>query len=112
LDADAVRACCTPDMTQTESPNMLTPMMRTRDVSAMGEGVAAARGMRVEQSCEIVSMLCMRDTMVAELIWRARLKPGPLPENMTAYFACFFTFRDGLISGQRNYDCFERPEAG
>ena len=48
MDADAARACCTPDMTQTEYPNMLTPMTRTRDVRAMGEGVAAACGMRVE----------------------------------------------------------------
>ena len=112
FDAEAALACCTPDMTQIEYPNMLTPMPRTRDVRAMGEGVVAAREMLVEQSYEIVSALCSEDMLVAELVWRARLKPGPLPTQMTAYFACFFTFRDGLISGQRNYDCFARPEAG
>ena len=111
FDADAALACCTPDMTQIEYPNMLTPMPRTRDARAMGEGVTAARGMLVEQSYKIVSTLVSGDNLVAEMVWRATLKPGPLPEKMTAYFACFFTFRDGLISSQRNYDCFERPEA-
>ena len=112
FDAVAALACCTPDMTQTEYPNMLTPMPRTRDAKAMEEGVTAARGMLVEQSYEIVSTVMSDDVLVAEMVWRARLKPGPLPEKMTAYFACFFTFRDGLISSQRNYDCFERPEGG
>ena len=112
FDAAAALACCTPDMTQTEYPNLLAPMTRTRDLAAMGEGVGAARALLVKQSYEIVRLFETGDVAIAEMIWRGELKPGPLPERMTAYFAVFFTFRDGLISGQRNYDCFERPEAG
>lgn len=111
FDAAAALACCTPDMSQTEYPNMLTPTTRRRDVAAMGAGVDTAREMLVEQSYQIVSLFQIGDTAIAEMIWRGRLKPGPLPPEMTAYFAVFFTFRDGLISGQRNYDCFERPRA-
>jgi len=30
---------------------------------------------------------------------------------MVAYFACLFTFCNGLIWSRRNDDCFEGPEA-
>lgn len=111
FDAEVALGCCAPEMRQTEFPNMLTPMTRTRDREAMAEGVAAARGMLVKQSYEIVSEMDDGTTLAVELVWRATLKPGPLPEKMTAYFAAFFTFENGLISSQRNYDCFERPDA-
>jgi len=111
FDAEAALACCTRDMTQTEYPNLLTPMTRMREREAMGEGVVAAEAMLVEQSYEIIASHDAGEVLVMEMVWRATLKPGPFPEKMLAYFACFFTFRDGLISSQKNYDCFERPDA-
>ena len=111
VDSEAALACCTGDMIQTEYPNLLTPMTRTRDRETMGEGVVAAEAMLVEQSYEIIASHDAGEVLAMEMVWRATLKPGPLPEKMVAYFACFFTFRDGLISSQKNYDCFERPDA-
>jgi hypothetical protein len=111
FDATAALGCCTPDMTQIEYPNLLTPVTRRGTLATMAEGVVAARGMLAGQSYEIVSFAEIGGTAIAEMIWRGRLKPDPLPPEMTAYFAVFFTFRDGLIASQRNYDCFERSMA-
>lgn len=111
FDAEAALACCAVEMTQTEYPNLLTPMTRVRGLDEMGKGIVAAEAMLVEQSYEIVASHDAGEVLVMELVWRARPKPGPLPEQMVAYFACFFTFRDGLISSQKNYDCIERPDA-
>ncbi len=55
FDAEAALACCTRDMTQTEYPNMLTPMTRVRGLEEMGKGVLAAEAMLVEQSYEIIA---------------------------------------------------------
>ncbi len=111
FDSEAALACCATEMTQTEYPNMLTPMTRVRGVEEMGKGVVAAEAMLVEQRYEITASYDAGEVLVMELVWCATLKPGPLPEKTVCHFTSIFIVRDGLISSQRNHDCCVRPDA-
>lgn len=99
------------DVEQVEFPNLLTKAVTKRNKVALEE--ASVKGSQVikEQVYEIVKSYECENTVIIEAVWKGilavplgTLKPG---DQMTAYFAQFFEFKDGLIISQKNYDCFE-----
>jgi len=100
-----------PEIQQIEYPNQFVPKGAERDFAAMKE--AAERGRRVlrSQRYEVRTALANDDEVALEVLWVGTLAiaVGALPPGgeMRAHFGVFLTFRAGLITRQRNYDCFE-----
>lgn len=65
----------------------------------------------VSEQYEIVGALEQGDSLALEAIWTAQLALpfGSIPAGgtMRARLGIFFTFRDGKIATQHNYDCFD-----
>ena len=63
------------------------------------------------QRYEVVNAVAGGDTVVLEVRWSGTLAIsfGTIPAGgeMRARFALVLEFRDGRISRQRNYDCFD-----
>jgi ketosteroid isomerase-like protein len=100
-----------PDVRQIEYPNQFVPKGAERDLRAIME--AADRGRRVlrSQRYEVRTALANGNEIALEVLWVGTLAvtvgtlaPG---DEMRAHFGVFLTFRDGLITRQRNYDCFD-----
>lgn len=96
---------------QIEYPNLLTKKIVERNLNAIKD--ASIKGQQVisSQNYEIKKTYSCGDTVIIEAIWTGRLaiplgmlKAG---DEMKAYFAQFFEFKDSKIIKQRNYDCFE-----
>jgi ketosteroid isomerase-like protein len=100
-----------PDARQIEYPNQFVPKGAERDLEAMTE--AAERGRRVlrSQRYEVRTALANGDEVALEILWAGTLAVavGSLAsgDEMRAHFGVFLTFRDGQITRQRNYDCFD-----
>lgn len=100
-----------PDVVQREFPNLLTKAGATRDRAALLRGMEAGKKATTAERYEVVSLIAEGDEVAVEAIWTATLNVavGSLAagQTMRAYLAMFFTWRDGKIVAQRNYDCFE-----
>jgi len=100
-----------PDIVQRELPNRLVPGGATRDLAALRDAAERGKKVVIAQRYEILSAVEQGDRLALEVQWTATLGVpiGSLPAGgtMRAHFGVFFTFRDGLIVTQNNYDCFE-----
>ena len=100
-----------PDIVQTEYPNQFVPKGAERDLAAMKE--AAVRGSRVlrSQRYEVLTAIAHGSEVALEVIWVGTLAIAvgslAVDDEMRAHFGVFLTLRDGLITRQRNYDCFD-----
>jgi ketosteroid isomerase-like protein len=100
-----------PDVVQIEYPNQFVPTGAERDLAAIA--AAAERGRRVlqRQRYEVRTALAHGHEVALEVLWVGVLAiaVGTLAvgDEMRAHFGVFLTFRDGLITRQRNYDCFQ-----
>lgn len=100
-----------PDIRQIEYPNQFLPKGAERDLAAMAE--AAERGGRVLQSqrYEVRTAVATGQEVALEVLWVGVLAVAvgslAVGDEMRANFGVFLTFRDGLITRQRNYDCFQ-----
>jgi ketosteroid isomerase-like protein len=100
-----------PDVRQIEYPNQFVPKGAERDLGAIME--AAERGRRVlrSQRYEVRTALANGNEVALEVLWVGTLAVavGSLAagDEMRAHFGVFLTFRNGLITRQRNYDCFD-----
>ena len=100
------------DVIQTELPNALNPTGGKSDLKTIMHRSKQGTQMLSKQSYTIKSELMSQDGMIAvEALWQgtlavpvAGLQAG---EIMTGHFAMFFTFANGKILTQTNYDCFE-----
>jgi len=110
-DEKALATLLHPDIVQREFPNRLNPAGGTSDRVGMLE--AFRRGTKVlsGQKYEIKHAVAAGERLALEVAWTGTLamaigtlSPG---DAMRASFAVFLDVRDGLIVGQRNYDCFE-----
>jgi ketosteroid isomerase-like protein len=100
-----------PDICQIEYPNQFVPKGAERDLAAMA--AAAERGRRVLQSqrYEVRTAVATGPEVALEVLWVSILAVAVgslnVGDEMRANFGVFLTFRDGLITRQRNYDCFQ-----
>lgn len=96
---------------QIEYPNLLTKKITEREINALKEASIKGKQVISSQNYEIVRTYSCGNTVIIEAIWTGQLSIplGKLQagDEMKAYFAQFFEFRDGKIIKQRNYDCFE-----
>ena len=108
---DALARFFTEDVVQEELPNRLVPAGATRDLAGLLEAAARGRQAIRAQSYEIVSAVESGPSIALEVRWTGVLAVplGSLPAGgeMRARFAMFIELREGRISRQRNYDCFD-----
>lgn len=87
-----------PNGSRASLPGMLTPFEKGRQLLS-------------SQRYEIRNVVVNGDTVAPEAVWTGRFATsfGALQagSEMRAHSAMFLEFRDGKISRQRNYDCFE-----
>src|SRR5215831_653017 len=95
------------DIRQIEYPNQFVPKGAERDLAAMAE--AAERGRRVlrGQRYEVRTAVASGADVALEVLWVGILAVAvgslAVGDEMRANFGVFLTFRDGLITRQRNY---------
>ncbi len=100
-----------PEVEQKEFPNAITKHTAVRNLADLKKGAEKGRSVITEETYEVVQLHSCGETVILEAIWRGILaiQLGSIPAGgtLTAYFAQFFEFKDGMIYRQRNYDCFE-----
>jgi len=100
-----------PDVVQREFPNQLLPEGAVRDLATLLSGQEKGKRVLSAEKYEIVNSLEDADRLALEVIWTGTLaiplRSIPVGGTMKAHFGVFLTFRDGLISKQHNYDCFD-----
>ena len=108
---DDLAAFFSPDVEQIEFPNLIVPTGARRGRSEMLEG--ALRGQKVlrEQRYQVERAFADGNVVVLEVLWVGTLAidrgSAPAGREMRAHFAVVLELRDGRITAQRNYDCFE-----
>ncbi len=100
-----------PEVEQIEFPNAITKNTAFRSLQDLKDGSERGKAIMSKERCEIKKLYSFDETVILEAVWKGtiamdigKLKAG---EEMVAYFAQFFEFKDGKIYRQRNYDCFE-----
>ena len=100
-----------PEIQQIEYPNAILKTTAFRNIQDLKDGSERGKSIMSKETYEIKKLISFEDTVILEAIWTGtisinigNLKAG---ENMKAYFAQFFEFKDDKIYRQRNYDCFE-----
>lgn len=100
-----------PDIEQIEFPNTLTTNKTIRHLEDLKIAGEKGKGVLQKEQYEIVKAYTFESTVIVEAIWTGTLAIpiGQLNkgDNMKAYFAQFYEFKDRKIIKQRNYDCFE-----
>ncbi|MGB8538416.1 MAG: nuclear transport factor 2 family protein [Acidobacteriaceae bacterium] len=108
---DSLRRFFNDDVRQIELPNQLNENGQESGLEHILE--RSRQGLKVlqRQQYEIVSELAQGDRVAVEARWSGVLavSVGTMAAGteMKASFAMFFSFSDGRISIQRNYDCFD-----
>lgn len=100
-----------PEVEQIEFSNAIVKTTTFRKLQDLKEGSERGKAILSKESYEIKNLYSTENSVILEAVWTGtlsisigNLKAG---ENMTAYFAQFFEFKDDKIYRQRNYDCFE-----
>ncbi len=111
FDPDATAQHLTPDVIQTDFPNLFTPTRKDRGLQDILTGAREAGYFLNAQRTEVTAMLARGEEVAVEAIWTGVLKGemGPLKagDTLRIYMAFFFTFRDGKIAAQRTYNCVD-----
>ena len=99
------------EIEQTEFPNAILKSIAIRNLQDLKVGSERGKAIMSKEKYEIKNLYSLNDVVILEAVWTGtlsidlgNLKSG---ENMTAYFAQFFEFKEGKIFRQRNYDCFD-----
>jgi ketosteroid isomerase-like protein len=99
------------DAVHEEFPNRLLPNGATRDRQAMKEARARGKALLSAERFELLNAVASGPHVALEVVWTGtvRVAAGPFAagQALRARFAVFMEFRDGRISRQRNYDCFD-----
>jgi ketosteroid isomerase-like protein len=109
-DADRLDTLFHPEAIQIEIPNSLKPKGDRRSIADMKNDMARGATILASQTYEIIAHAETDATLAVRVLWKGvlaitlkSLTPGDV---MTVHSAMFFTFRDGKIIEQTNYDCF------
>lgn len=107
----AIADLFTPDMTCEQLPNRIYPQGIRSGLAQMAEGFEKGRKLLSSQTYKIKNAIVRGDSLAVEVLWTGTLAItfGTLAagSKMRAHSAMFFEFKDGKITNQRNYDCFE-----
>ena len=110
-NTDAVIGCYAPHAVQIELPNRLKAKGDRRGVAQMAADLEKSRTLLSNQSYEVLEYAERGCYLIVEVNWRGTLAVpvGTLAagNEMVAHSAIAFSFEDGKIVRQRNYDCFE-----
>lgn len=100
-----------PDIEHTEFPNAVTKHKTVRDLQGLSMASASGKNLMAKELYTVKGIYSNGNTVVVETEWTGTLaiqlgnmKAG---DEIKAYFAQFFEFKDDKIYRQRNYDCFE-----
>lgn len=109
--AEVLTRLFTDDIVQIEHPNRLKPNGDRRDRAMMSRDSERGREILRSQSYAITNALAQDDRVAVEVRWEGvmgvpmgDLQPG---DAMVVHSAMFFTFADGKIASQHNFDCVE-----
>jgi ketosteroid isomerase-like protein len=101
----------TPDAVMEQLPNRIYPQGVRGNLSRMADAFEKGRKVLSRQTYEIKNALVNDNSVAVEVLWTGTLAQslGNLAagSEMRAHSAMFFEFKDGKITSQRNYDCFE-----
>jgi len=101
----------TPDVVMEQLPNRIYPNGIRGTLAQMSESFDKGRKVLSSQTYEIKNAVVNGDSVAVEVLWTGTLAIGfgnlTSGSQMRAHSAMFFEFRDGRVSRQRNYDCFE-----
>src|SRR5258706_2804747 len=99
------------DIEKKKSPNRLSPIGAHRDLKALLD--TAKKGKRTfrAQKFDIQHSIVDGDSVALEVFWSGYLATPvdtlPADSEMRAHLSIWLEFRDGKISRQHNYDCFD-----
>ncbi len=101
----------TPDVVIEQLPNRIYPQGLRATISQMSAAFEKGRTLLSSQTYEIKNAVVNGDSVAIEVLWTGTLATGfgtlTAGSKMRCHSSMFFEFRDGKISSQRNYDCFE-----
>jgi ketosteroid isomerase-like protein len=108
---EALARWFTPDVVQEEFPNRLVPTGARRGLAELLDGAERGQQVLSAQTFEVLTRMASGERVALEVQWTGTLAIplGSLAagDAMRARFGVFLDFRDGRISAQRNYDCFD-----
>jgi ketosteroid isomerase-like protein len=108
--ADEVAAFFAPDAVMHELPNRIAPRGRRRTLTDLRAAFSLGRTLLRSQTYQVRQVIAMGEQAAAEVEWTGTLAAPfqdlPAGSEMKAFIGMFFTFRDGKIVSQRNYDCY------
>ena len=99
------------DAVMEQLPNRIYPNGLNATLSQMKSAFEKGRKLLAKQTYEIKHALAEGDSVSVEVLWTGTLAVGfgnlTAGSQMRCHSAMFFTFEEGKIATQRNYDCFE-----
>ncbi len=106
-----VESLFTAEAVMEQLPNRIYPNGLNATVSQMKSSFEKGRKLLTKQTYEIKNAIVAQDSVSAEVLWTGTLAVGfgnlAAGSQMRCHSAMFFTFEEGKIASQRNYDCFD-----
>ena len=110
-DAAEMAGFLHPEAAAEAFPNLVTPHGVRYGRDQMLVGPRRGKKLMPDQRYEIHRAFAAGDTVVLEGVWTGTLTIpfGELPAGtrLRAHIAMLLEFRDGLLTAQRNYDCYD-----
>jgi ketosteroid isomerase-like protein len=101
-----------PDAVHTQLPNALFPDGTVRRLPDLIAASRQGRSLLADQHFDVINSVASGTQVALEVTWSGTLAEpvGDLAAGqvLRAHIATFLEFRDGKITAQRNYDCYER----
>jgi ketosteroid isomerase-like protein len=101
----------TPDVVQEEFPNRLSPIGAHRELNELLDAARKGKQTLRAQKYDIRNSIVDGDSVALEVFWSGYLAVAvdtlPADSEMRAHLSIWLEFRDGKISRQHNYECFD-----
>jgi ketosteroid isomerase-like protein len=110
-EGSALAEFFTKDVIQEEFPNRLSPIGAHRSLKAILDAARKGKQLLRAQKFEIMNSIVEGDRVALEVLWSGLLAEPidtlPADTEMRGHFSMWLEFKDGKISRQHNYDCFD-----
>ena len=108
---EALAKYLTPDVVLQEMPNRVAPHGSTSDLARALQGAERGQKLFKRQTYTIINAVAENDKVALEIEWLGitaiQIQNLPPGSEMRDHVAIFLQFRQGRISRQHHYDCFE-----